>query len=167
MLDRFVRVPGTRVATIELRQERNILPPRQLANGLLANCPIALLCWPSLSERAHVLEIRSREASDVRELPAKVGRQPVDDPATPTLTLLPHQDLAADLPVEADQLAVDGEYGAGACRHDPCLDLGKELWVLSRHLLGAAGRRLSHGFSLIAPPHQRLPRPDALRQPSQ
>jgi len=114
-----------------------IMSPRQLSNGLLDNFIAASFQRPSLREAPHVVEIRPREACDGRELPTKVGGQSVDNPATPALAPLALEDLVSDLPVELDQLAVDGEYGPGACACDPRLDLGKELRVVGRQSVAA------------------------------
>jgi hypothetical protein len=48
------------------------------------------------------------------------------------------EDLVADLPVEPDQLAVDGEHGTSPRSPDPGLDLGEELWVARRQRVADA-----------------------------
>ena len=64
---------------------------------------------PCLGERPHVLEVRRREPCHVRELPAEIGGETVDDLGAPSLSVLALEDLVPDLPVELDQLAVDRE----------------------------------------------------------
>jgi uncharacterized protein len=54
----------------QFREEHEVRAPGQLANRLLANL---VDVGPGLSELAHVLEIRAREAVHVRELGAQVG----------------------------------------------------------------------------------------------
>jgi hypothetical protein len=48
------------------------------------------------------------------------------------------EDLVADLPVEPDQLAVDGEHGRGPGSPDPGLGLGEELGVVRRQRVADA-----------------------------
>jgi hypothetical protein len=106
VLDGLGGVPEASVAVFELCEQGDVLPPRQLSNGLLDNC-IGTLRGPGVREAAHVVEIRARKAGHLRKLASEVRRQAVDDFGAPSLPVLALEDLMLDLPVEPDQLAVD------------------------------------------------------------
>lgn len=55
---------------------------------------------PGSGERPHVLEVSRRETLHLRELPAKIGREAVDDLGPPPLLLLPNEDDLPDVPVQ-------------------------------------------------------------------
>src|ERR1022692_2119328 len=121
------------------------MTPRQLSNGLLDNC-VGILSGPGVGEAAHVVEVGTREAGHLWEVATEIRGQSVDDLGAPALAPLAVENLVPNLPVELDQLAVDGEYGTSACGCDPRLDLGEELWIVGRQLRRPLLDRLSHGL---------------------
>ena len=82
--------------------------PRASCNGLLHKC----IARPGVGKRAHVLQVARRKATHVREGSAQVVRQPVDHLGAPALGCLPRQDVAPDLPIQQQHLAVDRQRGA-------------------------------------------------------
>ena len=97
------------------------MAPGQLAHSLWANLAVR----PAGGELAHVLQVRIRQTSHLRELGPQVAREPVDDLAAPPIALLTREDLLADTPIEPDQLLVDGERGTGARSADLPLEARK------------------------------------------
>jgi hypothetical protein len=86
--------------------------PRQLCKYLLHKCRL----WPRLGETAHVEQVSTRESLHVRKRRRQVPGKLIDNLRTPALSLLTFQDVAADLPIQQDQLAIDG-------KHSPLLDV--------------------------------------------
>ena len=84
------------------------MEPRQLCSNLLHK----LFLGPDLGEAAHIFEVANRETPHVWKLALQVGSQAIDDLSAPTFPLLPIEDVAADLPIKEDQLAVDRNRGA-------------------------------------------------------
>jgi hypothetical protein len=64
------------------------------------------------------LRLRGEKPSSVGELGLQVGRDAVDDLRAPALGILPCADLAANLPVEADEFLVNGPSSALSRRVD-------------------------------------------------
>lgn len=93
-------------------------------------------------EGSHVFEILWRKSGHCREGAAQVGAEPVDDARAPAFLPLPGDDVAADLPVEQDQLGVDGEGRLQSSRGDPLLQDGEEGGVACwKHGLSGRHRR--------------------------
>jgi hypothetical protein len=111
--------------------------PGQLAHGLWANFAVR----PTGRELTHVLQVRVREALHLWELRTKIRREPLDDSPTPTLLLLALEDLAADTPVEPDQLLIDRECGPRARSTDLSLEARKQLGIAVRK--GGSGKSLT------------------------
>ena len=76
---------------------------------------------------------------EVGELRAQVGGQAVDHLGAPAVRGLAVADVAADLPIEADQLAVHGEGGAQPSLANPGFEVGEPGGVA-----GGCGGRLDH-----------------------
>jgi hypothetical protein len=131
MLNSLGGIPKAGVAVFELGEQGDVLPPWQLSNGLLDNC-VGILSGPRVGEAAHVVEVGSREACHPWKVAPEIRGQPLDDLGAPALASLADEDLMTNLPVEPDQLAVNGERGTGASGRDSYLDLGEELWVVGR-----------------------------------
>lgn len=83
-------------------------------------------------------EVARGEAGHVWEGAAKVDGQAVDHIRAPSLLGLPLEDVAADLPVEEDHLAVGCQAGAELGRANAVLELAQELLLA----LGEQGGRL-------------------------
>jgi hypothetical protein len=75
------------------------MAPGQLCNDLLHD----FLGGKGLSERTHVFEVSRR-----KDPSSKVRREAIDHPGTPALLRLARKNLAADIPVEKDQLSING-----------------------------------------------------------
>ena len=73
-----------------------------MCSNLLHEVKIA----PDLCKLTHVLQVPDRESLHIRKFMHQIRGQTVDDFRTPTLPLLPGQDVAPDLPVDEDQFAV-------------------------------------------------------------
>jgi hypothetical protein len=71
-----------------------------------------LVTYEEELRQKYSFEVARRESGHVRKGAAQVGGQAVDHLGTPSFLDPPLEDIAADLPVEADQLAVDGQGGA-------------------------------------------------------
>ncbi len=88
------------------------MTPGQLANAALTYFFFAI----RLGERPHIFEVCLGKAADIGKLPLQIFSQALNDLATPALILLAGQDFVTDLPVEMNELLIDGEG---------CLDLGR------------------------------------------
>ena len=120
MLERGLGVPepGSRVLD---PQQRDVLAPGQFANDPLENCRVG----PRRGERPHIAQIGRREAARIGELRAQVGGEPVDHLGAPAVRCLAFANVVADLPIEADQLAVHGEGGAQPRLANPGFQVGE------------------------------------------
>jgi hypothetical protein len=103
------------------------------------------------------VQVAARQALHLREVAAEVGGEAVDDLGAPSFPPLAVEDVAPDLPVELDELAVDRERGASAGSRGPGLDLGKELRVVGRQLRRSVRGGLGHGSMLRWTPALRRP----------
>ena len=122
-----------------------LCPPRDLSNSLLDDC----LLGPCLGERAHVHEVRPGEAAEIREHLAQVMREALDDLAAPSPSGLAIEDVPADLPVEPEQLGVDGQRGTLLGSVDTVLEVRQPRGVpLGR--VGERGYLVRHETSLSA-----------------
>ncbi len=81
------------------------MTPGNLCNSLLHKC----LVGPRLREGPHIPKVAGREPLHVGELVAQVPRELVHDLGPPAKLRLPGQDVATDVPIEKDHLAVDGQ----------------------------------------------------------
>ncbi len=91
------------------------MKPRQLGSRLLPNLSVRA----TFGKGTHVFEVAAREAFHIREGVFEVARESVDDLCSPTLLLLPFQNLVTELPVELDEFGVDGEGSAATSAGDP------------------------------------------------
>jgi hypothetical protein len=89
---------------IRLLPQGDVVIPGNLCKWCLHNCRVR----PCLGESPHIFEIPGGKSGHVRVCTAKIGSQPVDHLGAPSLVFLPGQNIAADLPVKTDHLAVDG-----------------------------------------------------------
>jgi hypothetical protein len=64
--------------------------------------------WCSRGEGPHVFEVSDRPTGNARKLAPQIGSQTVDHPGAPAAAVLSLEDLGADLPVQQDQLVIDG-----------------------------------------------------------
>ncbi len=110
MLEACFGIPQS-VCGILDSEQLDVLPPGQFANDPLENCQVRL----GLSKATHVAQIGRGEAPCIGELGTQIGGKPIDYLAAPAILDLPLDDVATDAPVEADQLAVDGECSPHAC----------------------------------------------------
>jgi len=86
--------------------------------------------WPRLSEGAHVLQVARRKTLHVQKGIAQVLRQPFDDLGAPAYAALPIEDVAADLPVQQHQFAVDRQRRPLLGGVDAGLQLGEPSGVI-------------------------------------
>ena len=115
-----------------------VLWPHALSNKLLDD----LLVRVSLGEGSHVQQIRAGRSPHIGELTAEVLRQLFDHLGAPARPLLPPEDLAADLPVEKHELAVDLNRGADLRQAHPRFHALKALAVA-----GSLGRTVPVGVA--------------------
>jgi hypothetical protein len=78
-----------------------------------------------LGKTAHVQQVAARKALHVGERRRQVFGKLVNNFGTPALCLLPLQNVAADVPVQQNQFAVDGQRGALLGGLDALLEIGK------------------------------------------
>lgn len=108
-------VPIPLLAGLELVDQSAQVEPGQSCSSLLHKFRLG----PGLRESAHVFEVAGGEALDGWKGRAQVVRQAVDDLRASALATLPLQDVAAHLPIQQHQFAVDGQrgplLGAGGC----------------------------------------------------
>ena len=103
VFNRLGQIPVARLTGSQFVNQGAEMEPRQLCSSLLHKFRLG----PGLGHGAHVFEITRRKAFHLREGVAQIVGQPVDDLGAPSLACLPGQDIAADLPVEQHQFAVD------------------------------------------------------------
>jgi hypothetical protein len=91
-------------------------------------------------EGQHPLDVALREALLLAELVVQVASQAGNHAGTPAFLFLASVNEAADLPVEPDQLGIDGQ-------HRSCLGLAHPLPDLAQQgrVVGRQGRQLGHG----------------------
>ena len=77
-------------------------------------------------EGAHAPEVAGGEARDAGEGGGEVAGHALDDARAPALPLLLGGQVSPDLPVEQQQLAVDGQGGAQLGGADALLEVGEE-----------------------------------------
>ena len=75
-----------------------------------------LLSGISLGKSSHIEEICPRKPLDIGELLFEIPSKALNDPRTQLFAFLPGKDVVANLPLEENQLLIDGEG---------CLDLGR------------------------------------------
>ena len=139
VLDGLPRVPQPLGRVLDGVQEPHVVAPGQLCSNPLHDLAVGV----GLGEGAHVFEVSGRQAGHLREVAPQVGREPVDDAGAPALGGLPGEDVAADAPVELDQLSVDSDGGAQPGRPDPLLQLGQQRDVYVP--LRGGSRQRGHG----------------------
>jgi hypothetical protein len=103
MLQRGFGVPKPVRRVLDLREQLNVLTPRQSSNDPLDNFRVR----PCLGEGPHIEEVGPGEALRALELGAQVERQPIDHLGAPSVALLALQNVTADAPIEPDQLSID------------------------------------------------------------
>ena len=91
-------------------------------------------------EGQHPLDVALREALLLAELVVQVAGQAGNHAGTPALLLLASVNEAADLPVEPNQLGIDGQNRPRLGLTHALTDLAQQGRVASRQ-----GRQLSHG----------------------
>ena len=92
------------------------------------------------------LRFRTREALDLGERGPQVGRHLVDDTRAPALPCLPLEDVSPELPVEREELTIDGQRGPLLRRLHPRLQLREPLGIARR----PRGKRGRHLVTVIA-----------------
>ena len=97
------------------------MAPGQLSHNLWDSCALG----PGGSHLSHVVDVAARQSPHIRVRRAQVIRQPVDNPGTPALGVLPVQDGLADGPVELDELGVDHPRSGPLRRPDLGLQLSQ------------------------------------------
>ena len=118
-----------------------MVAPGNLCNNLLHK----FLLLVGGREPPHVLEVARGEPGSLWKRVPKVRGEAVDDLGTPAVLLLPSQDLLPDLPVEEDDLSVDGGSGGDPSPRNPALEIRKELSVARKIVPGC---RLVGGSNL-------------------
>jgi len=134
VVDRGPRIPDTLVAVINLVEQDAIVEPCQLCSNLLHK----FVLGPDLGEAAHILEVANRETLHIGKVTLQVRSQAIDDSGAPAFSLLAIQDVAADLPIKENQLAVDRNGSAQLRRLDAALQVCEEFCV-------GVGRERLHG----------------------
>lgn len=137
---RFSPAAGARSRRDSLRYSRNSRgPPGSPMKEFRAAFRDHKRCRPAQCTLPHRHCCIARgEAGHVWEGAAKVDGQAVDHIRAPSLLGLPLEDVAADLPVEEDHLAVGCQAGAELGRANAVLELAQELLLA----LGEQGGRL-------------------------
>ena len=102
------RVPEPFASVLHGLDEPDAVSPRQSCNDLLHDCSVR----GGLGEGPHIFQVPRREARHLRGVTSEVSRQPVNDAGTPPLCRLASEDVAADAPIQQDQLLVDSDGGA-------------------------------------------------------
>ncbi len=108
VMDGGPSVPHTLATVGNLVEQDAVVEPRQLCSNLLHK----FIVGPDLGEAAHVLEVTRGEALHIGKLALQICRQAINDLCAPAFPLLPIEDVAADLPIQQDELAVDRNRGA-------------------------------------------------------
>ncbi len=101
------------------------MTPGDLSNSLLDDWVIRV----RFGEGTHVHQVRPREPAHVGELSAQIVRQPLDHLRSPAFVFLADKDLAANVPIELKQFAIDREAGAYLSSADSRLQLIEEVSV--------------------------------------
>ena len=107
-------VPVAGSLVVELVDEDGEMSPRQLSNSLLDNC----LPRPGACDGAHVVQVAAGESPHVGELRPQIGGKSIDHPAAPPCRVLTVQDCSTDIPVQHQQLRIDGAGGLQASSTD-------------------------------------------------
>ena len=116
------------------------MEPRQLCSSLLHK----FRTRPSLGKRTHVLEVARRKALHLRESRPQILRQPLDHLGAPALFRLPRQNVAANLPVQQNQLAIDRQRRTLLGGMDAVFQLGQPVGVACGRLGKFDRRRIIH-----------------------
>jgi hypothetical protein len=130
VLDRGGSVSQPQLVILQLGQEHEIVPPRDLSNKLLDD----FLLSPCLGERAHLHEVGPGETAQVREYRAQVMSQALDDLAAPPQLSLAVEDIPADLPVEPEQLGIDRQRSTLLSGVDTDLEVGQPVRLTFRRV---------------------------------
>ncbi|HUZ63626.1 MAG TPA: hypothetical protein VMU82_07925 [Acetobacteraceae bacterium] len=85
VLDRLAGMPGSLLRELDGLQQADVMTPGELCNNRLHHCAVG----PGLGEGPPVFQVARREAGHVREIPAQVTRQPVNDAGSPPRRELP------------------------------------------------------------------------------
>lgn len=96
---------------------------------------------------SHSINIGTRKAGQIRKFPLQFGGEFVDDGGAPAFVFLFGDDGAADVPVELDEFAVDGEGGADLGGADAVLEVGEEGGVACEAAAGCGACRIASVFS--------------------
>jgi len=121
---------------------QDIMTPRNLCNKLFHIFRLlGIETVPLLDE----VDVPPREPFESGKFLRQVVRNLLNNAIPPAAALLPLTDQPTDIPVEIDQLAVDGDRGLNLGGLDPRLELGDELPIV----LGC-GQILRHGRKVEA-----------------
>jgi len=74
-------------------------------------------------KRSHSPDIGSGEPRHIGKLSLQIHGKPIDDGGTPAFLFLLDGNRAAYVPVELDEVAIDGESGADLCGTDALLEV--------------------------------------------
>jgi hypothetical protein len=87
------------------------------------------LLGPCLGETPHIFEVPGGKPGHLGRCSAEVTNKPVDYLGPPPFSLLPLKDVAADSPVQENQLAIDGQTRTNLGRMNPLLQLSEEALI--------------------------------------
>jgi len=116
-------------------QQLDVLTPRQSSNDPLDDLRVR----SCLRKGPHVEQVRPRQPAHLRELGPQVRRQPLDHLADPAVAGLTAQDIAAEPPVEPDQLGVDRQRRLQPGLADLALQISQLVAVAGREIPLHAG----------------------------
>ncbi len=111
-----------------------------------------MLVRPCFSERSHVLQAARTVPLDAWELNLEIVSEAIDDFRSPSLSLLPSEDLSANGPVEQDQLTANGKGCPKLSGMNSLLELLKEFRIAEGQLKGVFHK------SSLAPATSNAPR---------
>jgi hypothetical protein len=129
----FGRVPLSVRPGVERVHEHEEVCPGKLCSGLLHKL---LNVRPALGDRAHVVQVASRQATHVRELAAQVVSEPIDHLGAPAVFGLALKDRSADAPVELEQFGVCHSSGSNPRGPDVGFEFRQQLRVTGRDVQG-------------------------------
>ena len=90
-----------------LFDQSHIVAPGQFCNKLLHNW----LIRPSFGKSFHIAQVARREAAYFWECGVKILGEPLDDPCSPALPLLPGQNALPETPIKQYRFTVYGKRG--------------------------------------------------------
>ncbi len=144
VLDGLGGVPAALQFGLQLGQQHQVMPPRQLSNSLLDKFGIR----PRLGKSAHVHQVGPRKPFHRRKGQTQIVLQPLDHLRAPALIRLPRQDVPSDLPVQQHQFAVNRQRGTLLGAVDAGFELQQPVGVTLRQGY-EGGRLVIHARALI------------------